>query len=112
MGEGCSGQIYGSLIPNSNTFMIKFLKEKHSCIRSTIIKIVNSTWIIKKLLSIKNIDPNISNETLDIILEDKFDISNVNEYLLWLIYVIFQMHVGTFRSSQHSTQNNYVDWRI
>jgi hypothetical protein len=82
MDKGCSWQIYGSLIPSSNTFMVKSLKEKHSCIRLATIKAVNSTWIVKTLLSIKNVDPNISNEVLYTILEDKFDISNVNEYLL------------------------------
>jgi hypothetical protein len=43
MDKGCSWQIYDSLIPSSNTFMVKSLKEKHSCIRLATIKAVNLT---------------------------------------------------------------------
>lgn len=54
--------------------MNKSLRDKHSCIKPCTIKVLNSTCIVKKLLLIIKVDPNISNEALDIILDDKFRI--------------------------------------
>jgi hypothetical protein len=42
MGESCSWRIYDSLILGSNTFMVKSLREKYSCISPTTIKVVNA----------------------------------------------------------------------
>jgi hypothetical protein len=38
------------LLSGSKTIMIRSLKGKYSCLRLTIIKATNSTWIAKKLL--------------------------------------------------------------
>jgi hypothetical protein len=74
MGDAYIWRIYVSLFSGTNTSMVKFLKEKHSCIQPTNIRAFNSTWIGMKLLPINSVDLNISNETLNIILEDKFRI--------------------------------------
>jgi len=59
--------------------MVKSLKDKHSCIGSKTIKAINSTWIVKKIQQVINIDSNISNEVLDIILDNKF---GIKQYLI------------------------------
>jgi hypothetical protein len=74
MGDAYVWRIYVSLFSGTNTSMVKSLKEKHSCIQPTNIRAFNSTWIGMKLLPINSVDLNISNETLNIILEDKFRI--------------------------------------
>lgn len=62
------------LVPNTNTFMVKSLRKKHSYIRLTCIKAAKSKLMKIKLLSIINTDPNILNEALKILLEDQFRI--------------------------------------
>jgi hypothetical protein len=64
MGDAYIWRIYVSLFSGTNTSMVKFLKEKHSCIQPTNIRAFNSTWIGMKLLPINSVDLNISNETL------------------------------------------------
>jgi hypothetical protein len=67
LGDGCTWRIYMFfLVPSTNTFMVKSLREKHSCIRPTCIEAANSKLMEKKLLSIINIDQNILNEALKI----------------------------------------------
>jgi hypothetical protein len=68
MDESFSWRIYNSLILGSNTFMVKSLREKYSCISPTTIKVVNAKWITNKSLSIISVNPNISNEALNTIL--------------------------------------------
>jgi hypothetical protein len=67
-------RIYVSLVPYGKTFMLKTLKDDHSCIKLVTIKTINSTWITKKIILVISVDPNISNKTLDTILDDKFRI--------------------------------------
>ena len=52
--------------------MMKSLGDQHSCVSLGNIKIANFNWIAKKLFSIINIDPNISNDALDKTLDKKF----------------------------------------
>jgi hypothetical protein len=44
------------LVPSTNTFMVKSLREKHNCIRPTCIEAANSKLMEKKLLSIKHLN--------------------------------------------------------
>lgn len=67
-------RIYVSLVPYGKIFMLKTLKDDHSCIKLVTIKTINSTWITKKIILVISVDPNISNKTLDTILDDKFRI--------------------------------------
>ena len=56
--------------------MIKSLSDQRNWIRPRNIKTVNSIWIVKKLLSSTNANLNISDKTLDAILDDKFKIKS------------------------------------
>jgi len=52
----------------------RILKISISILKFFIIKVVNSTWIANKILFIINVDPNISKEALNTILEENYDI--------------------------------------
>jgi len=52
----------------------RILKISISILSFFIIKVVNSTWIANKILFIINVDPNISKEALNTILEENYDI--------------------------------------
>jgi hypothetical protein len=54
--------------------MMKSLRDQHSCVSFRNIKIANFNWVAKKLLSIINVDPNISNDALNKTLNEKFGI--------------------------------------
>lgn len=54
--------------------MVKILKDKHTCIKPSIIKAINSIWITNKILYVISVDPNISREALDTVLEEKYGI--------------------------------------
>ncbi|KAK9292713.1 hypothetical protein L1049_020692 [Liquidambar formosana] len=54
-GEGCQWRIHASPTPDSCNFVVRTLKDEHSCIRSTTNKNASSSWIAKKFASrIKN----------------------------------------------------------
>jgi len=78
---GCELRIYASLVPRSTTFMVKTMKNKHNCTRLSIIKAIKSTWIIKMILPVNSVDPNISNEELNTILKEKY---GIKPHLIWL----------------------------
>jgi len=52
----------------------RILKISISILSFFIINVVNSTWIANKILFILNVDPNISKEALNTILEENYDI--------------------------------------
>jgi hypothetical protein len=47
--------------------MVKTFKDKYNCIKPSIIKAINSTWIINKMLLVISVDPNISKKALNTI---------------------------------------------
>jgi hypothetical protein len=72
--------VYGGYIfpwYSSTRFMVMLLRDNHICIRSTYIIVVSSAWITKMFLLIINAKLNISNKALEIILDDKFRITNL-----------------------------------
>jgi len=74
MGGDYDWWIYGFSVLDSQTFIIKSLKDKHTCIWPISIKVANSIRIKKILLQIFNVNPNISSEANWMILDDKFGI--------------------------------------
>ncbi|KAL0373872.1 UNVERIFIED_CONTAM: hypothetical protein Sradi_3302900 [Sesamum radiatum] len=57
--EGCSWRVHASPLPDGETFMIKTLENKHTCVRADKIKEASASWMTNKLIDVLRENPDM-----------------------------------------------------
>ncbi|KAL0411300.1 UNVERIFIED_CONTAM: hypothetical protein Slati_3719700 [Sesamum latifolium] len=57
--EGCSWRVHASPLPDGETFMIKTLEGKHTCVRADKIKEASASWMANKLIDVLRKNPDM-----------------------------------------------------